>query len=284
MLLLQNTGYGNTGHSNGPAHSTVAGSAIDPRDHTTGINSGNTHTGTGYNNNHTVRPGSFPSFCSCPYPYSSLQVTGTGTGTGHHTGTHHHPNDIATNSSLGNNIGPGPHHTAAADVPAASADPLYHGGVGTGSTGTAAGRHTGTTGTGIHNTTGSHTTGTTGAHTTGTGAHTSGGTPSGVKSKEIVGKVEIAVGKALHSNSLLVKGETKLEQAQSIRAQHSELTEAERLEQEAKLARDRAGQHGAAAHGHAGAGGGLTQPGVAGPGGPVGLDGGFGHGTAHNAL
>lgn len=70
-------------------------------------------------------------------------------------------------------------------------------------------------------------------------------------SKELVGKIEVAAGKVLHSAKLVQKGEIKLEQAQQIKVQGAELNEAERLENEAGLRRERAVNHGADA-GHLG--------------------------------
>ncbi|KAI0346458.1 hypothetical protein BDW22DRAFT_1352527 [Trametopsis cervina] len=59
------------------------------------------------------------------------------------------------------------------------------------------------------------------------------------------GKIERVVGTILHSSTLKAKGIEKEQQAAAINAQNSELTEAERLEHEASLRRERAVQHGA---------------------------------------
>jgi len=59
------------------------------------------------------------------------------------------------------------------------------------------------------------------------------------------GKIENTIGKILRSHSLRQKGESKIEKANAIEVQHGELIEAQRLEQEAMLRRERANAHGA---------------------------------------
>lgn len=135
--------------------------------------------------------------------------------------------------------------------------------------------------------------GTTGTHT-GIGAGTHNPTPThalpssthpthpstqtkAAHSEERMGKIELAAGKILHSTTLKAKGEAKIEHAHAIQNQSSELNEAERLEAEAKLRRERADAFGQSA-GLApppGVHGGFPQPAVAGTGGhgPSGLDG-----------
>lgn len=75
------------------------------------------------------------------------------------------------------------------------------------------------------------------------------------KKEERVGKIETTVGKILHSSSMKAKGEVHLENAAAINMQHSSLTEAQRLEAEAKIHRERAEAHKLAADAITGSGG-----------------------------
>ncbi|THV04771.1 hypothetical protein K435DRAFT_790771 [Dendrothele bispora CBS 962.96] len=61
----------------------------------------------------------------------------------------------------------------------------------------------------------------------------------------ITGKVEKAVGTMIGSHSLKAKGMEKEKEAQALKMQSSELAEAERLEREAMMRRERAVGHGA---------------------------------------
>ncbi|THH32807.1 hypothetical protein EUX98_g1403 [Antrodiella citrinella] len=61
----------------------------------------------------------------------------------------------------------------------------------------------------------------------------------------VTGKMEHAVGSLVGSQALKAKGMQKEQEAQSFQAQSTELAEAERLEKEAMLRRERAVQHGA---------------------------------------
>ncbi|KAJ2934151.1 hypothetical protein H1R20_g2907, partial [Candolleomyces eurysporus] len=70
-----------------------------------------------------------------------------------------------------------------------------------------------------------------------------GGVPMGAG--KTTGKVEAAIGTALGSRSLKEKGLQKQYEAEAYRLQGAELAEAERLEKEARLRRDRAVAHGA---------------------------------------
>jgi len=95
----------------------------------------------------------------------------------------------------------------------------------------------------------------------GTGAGAGVGTHSGnlktasgksPSTQAFIGKVEHAVGTIVHSESLKAKGIAKEQEAIAIKNQSLETREAERLESQAGLARDRANQHAAtgAMHSH----------------------------------
>lgn len=58
------------------------------------------------------------------------------------------------------------------------------------------------------------------------------------------GKIEHAVGSLVGSQALKAKGMQKEQEAQAFKAQSTEIAEAERLEKEAMLRRERAVQHG----------------------------------------
>jgi hypothetical protein len=60
----------------------------------------------------------------------------------------------------------------------------------------------------------------------------------------LTGKAESALGSALGSNALKAKGLEKEREANALNFQSSELAEAERLEREAKMRRERAVGHG----------------------------------------
>ncbi|CAA7267214.1 unnamed protein product [Cyclocybe aegerita] len=100
--------------------------------------------------------------------------------------------------------------------------------------------------------TGAHT----GAHTgTNTGTHGSAIPPSGEvhhgksstggAGQRLTGKVESAVGTLVGSNALKQKGLQKEQEANAVKLQGRELSEAERLEREALMRRERAVAHGA---------------------------------------
>ncbi|KAJ7761207.1 hypothetical protein DFH07DRAFT_815740 [Mycena maculata] len=59
------------------------------------------------------------------------------------------------------------------------------------------------------------------------------------------GKIEHAIGSLVGSNTLKAKGLQKEQEAQGLKVQSTELSEAERLEREAGLRRERAVAHGA---------------------------------------
>jgi len=63
--------------------------------------------------------------------------------------------------------------------------------------------------------------------------------------QRMTGKVEKAIGTLVGSNALKAKGLQKEQEATAIKSQGRELAEAERLEQEAILRRERAVAHGA---------------------------------------
>lgn len=69
----------------------------------------------------------------------------------------------------------------------------------------------------------------------------SGNGPSGGR---ITGKIESALGSAVGSESLQAKGLQKQREAEAIKLQAAELSEAERLEEEARMRRQRAVGHG----------------------------------------
>ncbi|KAJ4489877.1 hypothetical protein J3R30DRAFT_1015 [Lentinula aciculospora] len=68
---------------------------------------------------------------------------------------------------------------------------------------------------------------------------------SGGRGHSTTGKVEKAIGTAVGSNALKSKGIQKEMEANALKTQSSELAEAERLEREAMLRRERAVAHGA---------------------------------------
>ncbi|KAJ7634554.1 hypothetical protein FB45DRAFT_1002151 [Roridomyces roridus] len=73
----------------------------------------------------------------------------------------------------------------------------------------------------------------------------------------MAGKIEHAVGSLVGSNALKAKGLQKEQEAQALKVQSSELAEAERLEREAALRRERAVAHGAHPENRVGGGGGA---------------------------
>lgn len=68
---------------------------------------------------------------------------------------------------------------------------------------------------------------------------------SGSGSGRMTGKVEAAIGSAIGSHSLKAKGLQKQQEADALNRQTAELSEAERLENEARIRRERAVAHGA---------------------------------------
>jgi len=147
--------------------------------------------------------------------------TGTGLGHGHHT-DHLAQHDPALMQREANPLYPSPHAPGAGAV-----------GAGAGAVGAGAGTGAGTGGTHSSNITTS-----------------SGKSPS---TQAFIGKVEHAVGTVLGSESMKAKGIAKEQEAMAVKGQQRELSEAERLEAHAGLARDRANQHAAtgAFHSHA---------------------------------
>jgi len=63
--------------------------------------------------------------------------------------------------------------------------------------------------------------------------------------QRLTGKVESAIGSMVGSNALKAKGLQKEQEANAMKIQGAELAEAERLEREAMLRRERAVSHGA---------------------------------------
>ncbi|KAF7300248.1 hypothetical protein MKEN_01348900 [Mycena kentingensis (nom. inval.)] len=82
------------------------------------------------------------------------------------------------------------------------------------------------------------------AHTVNTTADTTGTHVAG-KGSSTTGKIEHAIGSIVGSKSLKAKGLQKEEEARALKVQSSELAEAERLEREATMRRERAVAHGA---------------------------------------
>ncbi|KAJ7734547.1 hypothetical protein DFH07DRAFT_1065229 [Mycena maculata] len=78
----------------------------------------------------------------------------------------------------------------------------------------------------------------------------------------MTGKIEHAVGSLVGSNALKAKGLPKEQEAQGLKVQSTELAEAERLEREAGLRRERAVAHGAHPDNKHLGGGGRTGPGA----------------------
>ncbi|KAF8893176.1 hypothetical protein CPB84DRAFT_1848652 [Gymnopilus junonius] len=90
------------------------------------------------------------------------------------------------------------------------------------------------------NTTGPIATGIPTSNVIGHGNHTSGGGGS-----KLTGKIESALGELIGSNALKNKGLKKQQEANASKVQSTELAEAERLEREALMRRERAVAHGA---------------------------------------
>ncbi|WRT68237.1 uncharacterized protein IL334_005213 [Kwoniella shivajii] len=175
------------------------------------------------------------------YGTSSSTTTGTGTGVGHHNNANDNPytNGNATlgNGGINRNEGPLGHRT---------------------------GQGVSGTGSGMTGRNGVHPAPVAGAGHVNTGPAPLHGVASGSapSTKEAIklekkGKKEQTIGKVLHSTSMKEKGATHLAQADHMHMQASELSEAERLEHEAGMRRQRAVGLGADpthAHGHTGHG------------------------------
>jgi len=153
------------------------------------------------------------------------------TGTGLHHGTHHGAGNVAGVGSGYNNE---PGYGSAAGMP-------QHHGAGAGTAGFGAGAGAGTGLAGQHHTqpmTGATDIPPSGAlNTSDQSRHGQGGSMSG--------KVERTIGNLVGSQSLKAKGAEKEAEARAINQQGAELSEAERLEGEAKMRRERAVGHGA---------------------------------------
>jgi len=99
-------------------------------------------------------------------------------------------------------------------------------------------------------------------------------TSSGGTGQRITGKIESAIGSLVGSSALKAKGLQKEQEANAVKLQGHELAEAERLEREAMMRRERAVGHGAhpansqLGAGHTGTGHLGTGPGGTGAGGP----------------
>jgi len=105
----------------------------------------------------------------------------------------------------------------------------------------------------------------------------------GAGNKAMIGKIEHAIGSIIHSTSMKEKGLEKEREAEALKLQSRELNEAERLEHEAQLRRDRATAHGAnpshganPAHTNAGLGAGSVSANEFGAGVGIGGAGGAG--------
>ncbi|KAJ7449126.1 hypothetical protein B0H11DRAFT_2055512 [Mycena galericulata] len=142
------------------------------------------------------------------------------------------------NPAMGNNVGGGRHHHQAAAAPQTGmgnpgmrtdglvADQQQYG---AGGVGAGAGAGAGAGGAAIPPT---------GAINTQQQGRSGGG-------GAMTGKIEHAVGSMVGSNALKAKGLQKEQEAQGLKVQSTELAEAERLEREAGLRRERAVAHGA---------------------------------------
>ncbi|TDL25115.1 hypothetical protein BD410DRAFT_896084 [Rickenella mellea] len=175
---------------------------------------------------------------------------GTGMGTGHHHGLGHNTNTTGTgmtgqNAGMGTGAGGGPLTggaagaggagvgTAAGTGSAMHQNPMYQSPNVPMADGAAmpAGTHAGvTTGTDKH---GNPIQPTHNTHSGGSGG------------KALTGKIEHAVGTMIGSESLKAKGLAKEQEANALKAQSAELSQAERLEAEALARRERAVAHGA---------------------------------------
>ncbi|PPR06786.1 hypothetical protein CVT24_011286 [Panaeolus cyanescens] len=91
----------------------------------------------------------------------------------------------------------------------------------------------------------------------------SGGSASG---QRLTGKIESAIGSAVGSSALKAKGEMKQHEANAVKMQGAELAEAERLEREALMRRERAVGHAGAHPANSSLGGGHMGQGPAGTG------------------
>jgi len=80
---------------------------------------------------------------------------------------------------------------------------------------------------------------------TGAVNHSADTTGSGGTGQRITGKVESAIGSMVGSNALKAKGLQKEQEANAVKLQGRELAEAERLERESMMRRERAVGHGA---------------------------------------
>ncbi|KAJ7665958.1 hypothetical protein DFH06DRAFT_1295167 [Mycena polygramma] len=125
------------------------------------------------------------------------------------------------------------HHAGGMRDDGMMADPQYGAGMGAGTgTGMGAGNHAGM---GAGNGAG-------GIPPAGTLNH---GNQGGGSGKSMTGKIEHVVGSVVGSKSLKEKGILKEQEARGLKIQSQELAEAERLEQEAGMRRERAVAHGA---------------------------------------
>ncbi|KAJ7058225.1 hypothetical protein C8F01DRAFT_1256101 [Mycena amicta] len=98
------------------------------------------------------------------------------------------------------------------------------------------------------------------SHAINSGTHTGTGTGTGTGSGggATTGKIEHAIGSIVGSKSLKAKGIQKEQEARALKVQSSELAEAERLERESGMRRERAVAHGAHPDNRHVGGGGMT--------------------------
>lgn len=172
--------------------------------------------------------------------------------TGHHHGQGHHNigGTGAGNTGFTGGTGAGNAGITGGGGPGAG-NAGFTGGPGAGNAGFTGGTGAGNTGftgpTGQHHGAGGP--GATGGYTNtgGAGANAPGRAANGASAgeKELVGKIERVAGDVLCSSTLKAKGAEKEREAQALKAQAAELNQAEGLESEAAMRRQRAVAHGA---------------------------------------
>lgn len=207
--------FGSNKHADGYEQSGLTG-ASNTHTGLTGTDHSHHQTGLG-SNTHGTHTGAHTGGTG-PGGFSAPGV-GTGTGIGHGLG-----HDQPHSTGLGHN-----QHTMGTTAPT---------------------HHTGAThnvGTGMHTQAADHTMIPAHGGSAATGHNSTSHSQPG-KGTEIVGKLEHAVGTLVGSQSMKMKGAQKEHAAHNSKLQNLELSEAERLEHEAGLRRERAANYGAGTH------------------------------------
>ncbi|PPQ78616.1 hypothetical protein CVT25_010580 [Psilocybe cyanescens] len=164
-------------------------------------------------------------------------------------GGRHHQADHGLNNYPAGGAGPntmGPTHMGAGQQGLTGANDFAPGQHGTGHSGVMGNRYDqdpaafGAGGLGP-----THAAGARGAGIPATGTVNHGDNTTGGAGQRLTGKVESAIGSMVGSNALKSKGLQKEQEANAIKLQGRELAEAERLEREALMRRERAVGHGA---------------------------------------